>query len=343
MPLQLKESDLPSLTSKNALVTGATSGIGLQTAILLASHGATVHIASRNTAKGQETVRALRAEYPSHTYYHHPLDLSSVSSAAESAALFARENTHLDILVANAGVAFVSVDELSVDVLDKAFAVNHVGHFVFISGLLPLLRRTAEKSGDVRVVVTSSNAYKFVDKVDLSDVACRVPGDGRSARHFLAAGRRYGRSKRANILFAMELDRRLRAPDEMGRADASGVRVNVCHPGTIGATSLGGDGGLFGIPVWTSRLLHRLIGVVGLTPREGAMTQTLLAAADKIREEDVHGCFFAPRTGWNMRYTHSEEVDLGEWARSEEDAKALWEWTEGWVDKVLGKGNPGGE
>lgn len=92
-----------------------------------------------------------------------------------------------------------------------------------------------------------------------------------------------------------------------------------------------------------SGLARKLVTVVGITPREGAMTQTLLAAADKIREEDVHGSFFAPRTAWNMRYIHSEEVDLGEWARNVEDAKALWEWTEGWVDKVLGKGNSGGE
>ncbi|CUS14717.1 unnamed protein product [Tuber aestivum] len=341
MPLQLKESDIPPLTSKTALVTGATSGIGLQTAILLASRGATVHIASRDAAKGQETVRSLRAQYPSHTYRHHPLDLSSIASAAKSAALFARENTRLDILVANAGVAFLAVDELSVDGLDRVFAVNHVGHFVFVSGLLPLLRRTAEESGDVRVVVTSSDAYKFVDRVDLSDVARLIPGDGRSVRHMAGAGRRYARSKRANILFAMELDRRLHAPDQAGRAGAVGVRVNVCHPGVIGGTGLGASG--FGIPVWTSRLIRRLISVVSFTSREGAMTQTLLAAAERIREEDVHGCFFIPRTGWNMRYTHSEQVDLGEWARSEEDAKALWEWTEGLVDKVLGKGNWGGE
>ena len=132
------------------------------------------------------------------------------------------------------------MDTLSTDGLDMAFAVNHVGHFVFISGLLPLLRSTAEKSGDVRVVITSSNAYKFVDKVDLSDVGRRIPGDGGSVRDLPAATRRYGRSKRANILFAMELDRRLRAPPGGGGGGGcTGVRVNVCHPGAIGATGLG--------------------------------------------------------------------------------------------------------
>jgi len=242
MPLQLKESDLPSLTSKTALVTGGTSGIGLQTAILLASQGATVHIASRTAAAGEATVAGLRAQYPSHTYHYHLLDLSNVASAAASAAHFARDNARLDILVANAGVSCVPVDVLSPDGLDMAFAVNHVGHFVFISGLLPLLRRTAAAAengdGDVRVVITASNAYKFVDRVDLSDVERRVPGDGDSPRHLPAAMRRYGRSKRANILFAMELDRRLRAPDGPG-GSCTGVRVNVCHPGTIGATRLG--------------------------------------------------------------------------------------------------------
>ena len=139
-----------------------------------------------------------------------------------------------------------------------AFAVNHVGHFVFISGLLPLLRSTAEKSGDVRVVITSSDAHKFVDKVDLSDVGRRIPGDGGSIRDLPAATRRYGRSKRANILFAMELDRRLRAapPGSSGGSGCTGIRVNVCHPGTIGATGLG-DGVLI-LPFSSLLLLYLL-------------------------------------------------------------------------------------
>lgn len=141
---------------------------------------------------------------------------------------FLAEHDRLDIIIANAGSAFEPIDELSVDGYDRTFHTNHLGHFAFVTGLLPLLEKTAQANdGDVRVVITSSSAYQFVgsDGIDFDTITTARSGDGQSVLDMKAAGKRYGRSKMANILFAQELDRRLK------RRGVEGVRVNACHPG----------------------------------------------------------------------------------------------------------------
>lgn len=108
------------------------------------------------------------------------------------------------------------------------FHTNHLGHFTFVTALLPLLEKTAQvNGGDARVVVTSSLAYHFVvpEGIDFDTIGTKREGDGQSILDMKATGKRYGRSKMANILFAQELDRRLK---ERG---VEGVRVNACHPG----------------------------------------------------------------------------------------------------------------
>ena len=192
----------------------------------------------------------LRERFPelASRFLIHPLDLSTIRSASESARTFAADNSRLDILVANAGIGFVAVDKLSVDGYDPAFATNHLGHFAFVMGLLPLMERTANDTGDARIVVVSSLAYRFVGGLDLSDVGEAKPGDGKRISDLPDAARRYGRSKRANILFAVELHRRLVT------RGVHNVMVNACHPGTIGDTGLGGD---VCVPLPTTQILFQ--------------------------------------------------------------------------------------
>lgn len=159
----------------------------------------------------------------------HPLDLLDLQATHASVQKFLAEHDRLDIIIANAGSAFEPINELSVDGYDKTFHTNHLGHFVFVTGLLPLLEKTAKvNGGDSRVVVTSSTAYQFVgnEGINFDTIATRQEGDGQSIFDMRAAGQRYGRSKLANILFAQELNRRLI------RRGVDGVRVNSCHPGT---------------------------------------------------------------------------------------------------------------
>lgn len=159
--------------------------------------------------------------------FHH-LDLLDLKATSASAHKFLTEHDRLDIIVANAGTAFDPINELSVDGYDRTFHTNHLGHFAFVTILLPLLEKTAQlNGGDARVVVTSSMAYQFVgsEGIDFDTITTMREGDGQSVLDMKAAGKRYGRSKMANILFAQELDRRLK-----GRG-VEGVRVNACHPG----------------------------------------------------------------------------------------------------------------
>ena len=198
-----------------------------------------VHIASRNPEKCAKVLSDLRERFPKHAsrFLMHPLDLSSIRSASESARAFAAStsNSRLDILVANAGIWSVPGGELSVDGYDPAFATNHLGHFAFIMGLLPLMERTANDTGDARIVVVSSLAYEYVVGIDLSDVGDAKPRDGKRISDLPDVARRYGRSKRANILFVMELHRRLVA------RGVHNVMVNACHPGLVGSTEFASD------------------------------------------------------------------------------------------------------
>ena len=195
-----------------------------------------VHIASRNPEKCAKVLSDLRARFPEHAsrFLIHPLDLSSIRSASESARAFAASagNSRLDILVANAGVLSVASDGLSVDGYDPAFATNHLGHFAFVMGLLPLMERTANEVGDARIVVVSSIGYKLVSGLDLSDVSDARPVYGNRIRDLSDAGKRYGRSKRANILFVLELHRRLVT------RGVHNVMVNACHPGLVPYTGI---------------------------------------------------------------------------------------------------------
>ena len=195
-----------------------------------------VHIASYNPEECAKVLSDLRARFPEHAsrFLIHPLDLSSIRSASESARAFAAsaDNSRLDILVANAGIMFVSSDGLSVDGYDPVFATNHLGHFAFVMGLLPLMERTANEVGDARIVVVSSLGYKFVSGLNLSDVGNAKPGYGKPIRDLPDRTKRYGRSKRANILFALELHRRLVA------RGVHNVMVNACHPGLVPFTGI---------------------------------------------------------------------------------------------------------
>ncbi|KAH0602426.1 uncharacterized protein H6S33_008765 [Morchella sextelata] len=321
-----KVNDIPDLSGKVAIVTGGTSGIGLETAYLLARRNCTVYIAARNPEKADRAIADIqRRLFPAtqgvgEIIYHH-LDLLDLKGVYESAHRFLRDHDRLDILVANAGTAFESIDQLSVDGYDRSFATNHLGHFAFITTLLPLLERTSGiNGGDVRVVVTSSMAYQFAGNNGIDFDSIRVKSEGKSILDMKAAGRRYGRSKMANILFTQELSKRLEA------RGISGIRVNACHPGSIGDTGLGANDAL-GIPQWFNGMVHKAVGAVSFTPLEGAMTQIYLSTSKAVVEKDIRGKFYVPVMTWSMRYHYSTEYDISK-ALKRGDHEKLWNYSE---------------
>src|SRR4051794_6397333 len=207
--------DIPDQSDRIAVVTGANSGLGLVTARELARHGALVVMACRNLDKG----RAAQAEVSATASGPKPelesLDLASLSSVRSFAERFKQSHDHLDLLINNAGV-MAPPRRRTADGFELQFGTNHLGHFALTNLLLPLM----EGREDARVVTLSSTAHKM----------------GRIAFDNLNGDRRYfrwsayGQSKLANLLFALELDRRL-------RASGSTVASLAAHPG-YAATNL---------------------------------------------------------------------------------------------------------
>jgi NAD(P)-dependent dehydrogenase (short-subunit alcohol dehydrogenase family) len=192
------------LTGKRVFVTGVSAGLGVETARATAAHGAKVIGTARDLAKAA-TALGPHAHLGIEVLECDLASLASVRACAD--ALITRDEA-FDVIIANAGVMNCPFGHTA-DGFETQFGTNHLGHFVLVNRLLPLL-----KPGG-RVVVLSSSAHQAAD-VDLDD-----PGFEKAAYEPFEA---YGRSKTANILFAVELDRRLRG---------KGIRAAALHPGGI--------------------------------------------------------------------------------------------------------------
>ncbi len=202
-------NDIPDLRGRVALVTGANSGLGLETTRVLAEHGAKVMMACRNLDKGHQAETAIRQTVAGADIEVIPLDLSSLASVRECAATFAGTSERLDLLFNNAGIMAIPRGETA-DGFETQFGTNHLGHFALTGLLLPLLLATP----DSRVVTTTSGAR----------VAGRVRLDDLQRQRSYGRWEAYGQSKRANLLFAFELQARLAA------TGANTISV-AAHPG----------------------------------------------------------------------------------------------------------------
>lgn len=159
----------------------------------------------------------------------HELDLAKMTSAKASAEAFIQKHGHqLDIVICNAGISMQKGDQLSPEGgYELMFNTNHLGHFAFVTSLLPLIEKTAKEHGEARVVVTSSDAHAFAKEgIDFDSLTQTVSATG--FRGMSAALNRYGVSKLCNMLFTRELDHRWASP-----LRKSGVKVFVdcAHPG----------------------------------------------------------------------------------------------------------------
>ena len=204
------------LSGKRVLVTGASAGLGVETARALAAHGAHVIMTARDTAKGERAAETVRADAsPNAKVELREMDLASLKSVRACADQLLAEGEPLHILFANAGV-MACPEGKTEDGFETQFGTNHLGHFVFVNKLVPLLLKGAPS----RIICLSSSGHRFSD-VSLDDPNFeKEPYDPWTA---------YGRSKTANALFALALDNRLKD---------RGVRAISVHPGGI-RTELG--------------------------------------------------------------------------------------------------------
>ena len=282
--------NLKDLEGAVCVVTGANSGIGKATAKGLARLGARVVMVCRSPERGHDAQAEIQAvaerAWPSHTdaVDLYIADLGVQEEIFSLGETLRAEYNRLDVLVNNAGVLLGAREETP-DGIEKTFAVNHLAPFLLTHLLLPLLKETAGRAGEARVVTVSSEAHRSVS----------LNFDDLNAEAGYNALRAYGQSKLANILFTHELARRLRN---------TGVTANCVHPGVV-ATNLwrGSD--------WISRLA-RLFTWFYKNPDEGADGVLYLASA-----EDLNGV-----TG--QYFDGTEAVNPSPDAYDEKAAARLW-------------------
>jgi NAD(P)-dependent dehydrogenase (short-subunit alcohol dehydrogenase family) len=207
--------DIPDQSGRIAVVTGANTGLGLETARALAARGARVVVAVRDTAKGDTAAASIVSGAPGAEVEVQALDLSSLESV-RAAADDLRSLDQVDLLINNAGVMYTP-QQKTADGFDLQFGVNHLGHFA----LTGLLFDQLMAAPNARVVSVSSIGHRLRSKIDFDDL------DFSGGYSRVAA---YGRSKLANLLFTYELDRRLRAAGVTTAALAA-------HPG-VSSTEL---------------------------------------------------------------------------------------------------------
>ncbi len=203
------KKDIPDLTDRVALVTGANSGLGLETVRALLEKGAQVIMACRDLERSQRALATVKAEVPGATVELLQLDLASLASVREGAEYMLREHKRLDLLFNNAGIMAIPRRETH-EGFEMQLGTNHLGHFALTGLLLPSLLATPGS----RVITTTSQA-RMMGRVRFDDLQ-----RNRSYSRWEA----YGQSKQANLLFAFELQMRLHATH-------AGTISVAAHPG----------------------------------------------------------------------------------------------------------------
>jgi NAD(P)-dependent dehydrogenase (short-subunit alcohol dehydrogenase family) len=250
------EADIPDQSGRTAVVTGANSGIGFETARALAAKGARVVLACRSEEKGRDAEKRLRAAVPQADARFEPLDLGALASVRRFAEKLAAEERRLDLLVNNAGVMMPPYGRTA-DGFETQLGTNHLGHFALTGLLLPRLLATPR----ARVISVSSLAH-FWGRIDFDDL---------QAERSYNATRAYGQSKLANLLFARELQRRF----EAAGVDALSA---AAHPGST-RTELQRHSGL----------MHAVVAVFSQQPPEGALPTLYAATAPDVRGGEYFG------------------------------------------------------
>tara|TARA_R110002124_G_scaffold16882_10_gene71574 strand:- start:8301 stop:9239 length:939 start_codon:yes stop_codon:yes gene_type:complete len=264
--MSFSERDIPNLTGKTTVVTGATGGLGYETARMLAEHGARVILAGRNADKGADAVGRIRATTPKADVVFEIVDLGSLASIAAFGTRLRSAGGPIDILVNNAGVMTPPTRLTTIDGFELQFGTNHLGHFALTGQLLPLLIAAQAP----RVVTVSSGAAHF-GQIDF--------GNLQSERAYRPI-RSYGASKLANLLFARELQH---------RSDANGWNIlsATAHPGFARTDLLAnGPGEMRGIAGIGMALLQSF---ASHDATAGAIPTLLAATAPNVHKLDYYG------------------------------------------------------
>lgn len=284
---------------RHIVITGGNSGIGLQAAIYLCRAGADVTLACRNPVKAARAVEDIQEKIPHAKVDYALLDLADLSSVKAFVETYKASEKPLDVLINNAGVMMTPRHETA-DGFELQLGTNHLGHFALTLGLLPLLSASA----DPRVAVVSSHMHT-IGRMNFEDLQAT------RRYHPVTA---YAQSKLANLLFVLELQRRLRAVD-------SEVRVSAAHPGYCN-TELQQRARDRGSKIIGNAMILSA-RVFAQSPQMGALP-TVRAAVDTSL---VGGEYVGPRALWGTRGFPCVTWRAPQ-ARDEDAARRLWEISE---------------
>ena len=283
-------ADIPDQAGRRAVVTGATGGLGLETALALAGAGAEVILAGRNPAKGTTAVALIHSRYPAAAVRFALVDLASLASIAAFATRMLAAGRPIDILVNNAGVMALPTRETTVDAFERQFGTNYLSHFALTARLLPLLRAA-------RVVQLSSIAHRS-GTIRLDDL-----------NH--ASGYKawpvYAQSKLAMLMFALELDRR-------SRTHGWGLTSVAAHPGFASTDLIANATGSI-----MTRISDVAVRLIGHSAAAGALPQLMGATMPGV----AGGAYFGPQ-GWMEIKGPPGPAKIAPQAFDADVAAALW-------------------
>jgi retinol dehydrogenase 12 len=281
------------MAGKTVVVTGASSGIGLETARGLAEKGARVVMVVRNQAKGEAAMADIRGTAPEAKLELVLADLYSLAEVRKAGAELRAKLDRLDVLVNNAGLIH-KTRELTVDGLERTFALNHLAAFLITYELRELLAASAP----ARVVTVSSFGHNFA-RFEWDDLAKMERWKGETAV--------YGTSKLCNIWFAKESARRLQSKR---------VTSNALHPGAV-ASNFGASGS------WLFRVGPKIARPFMLTSAQGARTSIYLASSPEV--ETVSGEYFAKcKIKQPSKRARDDESAKRLWEMSEQLCGVTW-------------------
>ncbi|HZA08476.1 SDR family oxidoreductase [Mycobacterium sp.] len=311
------DTDVPNLSGRMAVVTGANSGLGFGLATRLSAAGADVVMAIRNQSKGEAAIQRIRQQVPDAKLTIKRLDLASLASVKALAEELNAEGRPIDILVNNAGIMQPPQREATEDGFELQFGCNHLGHFALTGQLLPLLRA----AGSARVT-------------SLSSIAARLGGinfdDINWEKHYNPTGA-YNQSKSATLMFALELDRR-------SREAGWGIVSNAAHPG-LTKTNLQLSGPSHGreTPSLLERF-YRLTRVVAPFVWQDIEVGILPALYAATSPQAEGGGYYGPR-GIGELTGATARAAIPDRASNPADLKRLWEISEQLTGVVYPKGN----
>ncbi|MGB0210681.1 oxidoreductase [Algiphilus sp.] len=292
--------DIGGLEGRTALITGASSGLGLHASHALAGAGARVLMACRNPGKGAGARDAVQAGAPDATVELAALDLADLSSVAGCAKTLADAGTRLDLLINNAGVMAVPYGQTA-DGFEMQIGTNHFGHFALTAQLAPVL------ADDARIVTVSSMAHRWTPGIDFDD----INWSSRRYKRWQA----YGDSKLANLLFHFELTRRARAA---GR----GWTVAAAHPG-YAATHLQLVAAEQKKASFEKRIMELGNRIFAQPAEMGALPEIYAATQADVQSGDYIG-----PDGFQQMRGHPTKVGCRRAARDEGAAATLWQLSE---------------